>query len=106
MPRGRLVTSVSGADTQRLRDILENEWRGAEVADGPIIIEELAGTGNYMRLYVVWKHWDEVAPRDRSNIIMRAYQNTHTLEELLNVSIAMGLTEDEAQQMGIRYELE
>ena len=106
MPRGRLVTSVSGMDTQRLQNTLENEWRGMEEADGPVIIEEPAGTGNYMRLYAVWPQWDEVAPRDRSNIIMRAYQNTHTLEELLNVSIAMGLTPEEAQQMGIRYELE
>ncbi len=107
MPKGHIVTvNDLKADADVLRDRLEMEWRELSSPNEPVIIEEPSEVGNYKRIYIIWSLWHGVSQRDRSTIILQAYQNTHSNQELENVTVATGYTPDEAANRGIRYELE
>lgn len=71
----------------------------------PNIIEDKTpprfGNTDAIRLYVVWNDWSDLDRQARSEIIMEAYQESEGLEEALKVTLAMGLTPDEARRMGL-----
>ncbi len=109
MPRGHIIP-VEDADYNHLLAILEQEWRRPDPsATEPVIIE----TSDVLRpqqtpthLYVIWGAWRELAPRRRSEMIMDAYIAARGRAYALNVTLAMGVTPEEAEQLGIRYETE
>ena len=105
MAHGHLMP-VETANLAELRRLLAQEWTIAGGAAEPVIIEQPSGSEGYMRLYVLWRAWQSVPQQERSRIIMEAYKETHTLDELLNVTIAMGLTPDEAHDMGLNWTTE
>ena len=87
---------------------LTQEWtKPDENALEPVIIE--AAEERYFgstHLYVIWSDWGTRSQQERSELIMKAYKATHDAEAFLNVTVAMGLTPEEAQRMGIHYTLE
>ncbi len=104
MPIGRLIPNRD-LTAEMLRDRLIQEWKELGQENQPILIE---ATGDRMssskHLIIVWDEWRPLDQRLRSEIIMDAYEATHTRQEVLNVTVAMGLTVTEAEHMGIRYE--
>lgn len=62
----------------------------AEPADGPI-----------RRLFVVWDAWDRIDQRVRSELITDAYAHVFGLPDAANLTIAMGLSTEEAKRLGI-----
>lgn len=101
--RQRQHPSPSPEARELLRRLLE-EWRNPqEDRSEPVIIEE-GGTGNLpTHLYVVWGDWGNLDQRERSEIIMDAYEQVRGTDASLRVSVAMGLTSVEASRMGIEY---
>ena len=91
------------SDEMRLR--LIQEWlHPQEGASEPIIIEETAQYyDDLLHFYVIWAEWSQMPQRDRSEIILRAYKDSHSNGNGKKVSIAMGLTAEEARRMGIDY---
>ena len=59
------------------------------------------GAGIYLMGYVVWKQWGMISQQDRSELIMDACEQVKGPDWSLKVVVAMGLTPDEAQRMGI-----
>jgi len=84
---------------------LLQEWRAQQTGEGePLIIEEapLSG-GRANHLYVIWSEWADLTPIERSRLIMQAYEK-HRGRDLANgVTLAMGLTPEEARHMKIEF---
>ncbi len=91
--------------SDELQARLIQEWlHPQEGASEPIIIEETAQYyDDLLHFYVIWSEWSQMPQRDRSQVILRAYKESHPNEDGKRVSIAMGLTPEEAQRMGIDY---
>jgi hypothetical protein len=106
MPIGRLIVEQN-SQTEELRKKLTHEWQQPSHAAQPVLIE---AAGDRMsgskQLYVIWDDWVSLDQRERSEIIMDAYEATHERPDVLSVTVAMGVTAKEAERMGIRYETE
>ncbi len=71
--------------------------------DAPYIIEEPVPYSNHLRVTVIWDVWNEASIEDRGRVILRAYQEARGLEDMLAITIAMGLTRQEADRLGISW---
>lgn len=67
----------------------------------PKIIEEPVRLSSTLRVYVFWDAWGSVPELERSEIILEAYEQARGKQEMLRVSVAMGLTPLEGKQLGI-----
>jgi hypothetical protein len=105
MPLGRIVVEQS-PERAELQQALVNEWREPDLrATEPVIIEEAVGFDKrYIRVYVVWSRWRSLSQTERSDIIVEAMRDVRGADEMARVTVAMGLTPEEAERMGIRYE--
>jgi hypothetical protein len=102
MPRRELTTLLDDVRTPQLRERLSNEFRNPrEDEPEPVFIEDHTPVGT--RLYVIWSAWGDLNQRQRSEIIMDAFREARPQPEVFRVTVAMGLTPDEARQMGVRY---
>lgn len=106
MPIGKLILKQD-LRTETLREQLTHEWEHPSLAAQPVLIEAVGDRmSGSKHLYVIWDDWLSLDQRERSEIIMDAYEATHEGQEILSVTVAMGLTAKEAERMGIRYETE
>ncbi|HVX84854.1 MAG TPA: hypothetical protein VH253_08570 [Phycisphaerae bacterium] len=104
MPFAKLVhTNHRSATGAQLSGELLAEWRNPHAESRePIIIKD-GGGSKPVHLYVIWSAWQPVDQLERSEIIMDVYEQVAGIEEAANVTIAMGLTEQEAHRLGIYY---
>lgn len=99
----RLIHEVP-ENASELRERLVEEWRKAEDNNQePIIIEERESAFQPIHLYVIWSDWGDLSLQDRSEIIMDAFERLRDTNDVLDVSVAMGLTPSEAERIGLRY---
>jgi len=104
MPVKKLVRSGPTPADQVLRDRLVDEWRHPNpAASQPIILEESSGPAQPVHVYVIWDEGSPVGSIERSEIIMDAYEEVHGRAQSANVTVAMGLTPEEADRLGVRY---
>lgn len=105
MPVQRRVGTLERIKTEQLLERLLQEWRAQQAGEGePLIIEEspLRG-GRANHLYVIWSDWNDLTPIERSKLIMQAYTQFRGSELADSVTLAMGLTPDEARHMNIEF---
>lgn len=68
-------------------------------SDGPdLIVERKLGS---IHVYGIWSRFVGVDQYARSRILLAAFEETHTQEDTLKVTVAMGLTPEEAKRMGV-----
>ena len=104
MPAGHIVRN-SALDVEKLTEILKKEWRTPTLGViEPVLIEEPSGVEDYKRLYVIWSRWKGFSQRQRTEIILKSYRSARPVDAL-NVTTVMGLTPEEAADMGIQYAL-
>lgn len=102
--RKRVERSIPAAAAQ-LEDELLQEWRHPDDShEEPVIIEENGQPDRPVRLYVIWNAWGALSQIERSELIMDVYEKLRGEPEALRVTVAMGLTPDEAERLGIRYQ--
>ena len=96
--------SYSSESQEMLKEILE-EWRTpTEDCDKPIIILEDNGRDDPTHIYVLWDKWEGIPHLERSEIVMDACENVLGLEKCSRITVAMGLTNIEADRMKISFE--
>lgn len=89
-------------DHQKLVDELVRHLKDEpDLPELPRIIEEDDRLSNNMHVYVLWDAWNSVTERERSEIILEAYKKARGQEEMLRVTIAMGVTPLEAKNLGL-----
>lgn len=92
------------ADYSDLVEKLAAEWaRPDPTHSEPVVAEERDRTGKLSHVYVIWSRWNDIERTQRSEIIMDAAERCFKEDEVLNITIAMGLTAGEATAMGIAY---
>ena len=115
MPIGYIVKDNSTKIAELQRRLTE-EW--SPVGAPPVLFAENApilvadeqpvrfGTARKpIHLYIIWDDWADLPQRDRSEIIMDAYEATHEAPDVMRVTFAMGLTRAEASKAGLKYQI-
>lgn len=54
-----------------------------------------------LRVWVVWEKWNGVPEVQRAGVILDAFEKADRKEEAEKITIAMGLTRDEAAALGL-----
>lgn len=94
-----------GVDAPQMLQRLTEEFGHYEEPDQayhqPLI--SIDRPGERTHLLVIWDVWRSLSQQERSALIMDAYQASYGQASALNVSVAMGLTQDEAAQLGIGF---
>ncbi len=70
---------------------------------GPTIVEEQVQGSDRLHVFAIWDEWRDAPEEQRSAAILDAYEQARGKEVAALVAIAMGLTRDEADAMGIDY---
>lgn len=97
--RDNLTQSALPSETA-LQAELENELRSPKASGEPdIVIERPHPTT--IHLVVIWSKFQGIEQVIRSSIILDAFVAAKGIPEAQKVTVAMGLTPDEAQRMGI-----
>ena len=106
MPVREYVESPHTPEAQGLLQELVGEWDHPSERDDPqtpVILIKRREALNALHIYVVWDSWADMDQAERSEIIMDACEKHLGEEQTLKVTVAMGLTRDEAVRMGIDY---
>ena len=87
-----------------LEERLVQEWQHPQngIAE-PVIVMEAERQQAPTHLYVIWSEWADLSMRDRSKLILNAYERVQGRNFALNVIVALGLTPEEAKKQGIEY---
>lgn len=98
----RAYNAVPPADQTDLVDRLTCEWQAADsAATEPVVLEERNGRGEVVHVYVVWSEWADLPRERRGEVIMDAAERVKPIDDVLKITIAMGLTPDEADRFNI-----
>jgi len=98
----RELTSKHPPEHAELVKELVREWKSPSQSPEPVILFERDSKKKVVHVYVVWDKWRDTDRVARSEIIMDAAEQTLPADEVLNITIAMGLTPDEAHRFGIK----
>jgi hypothetical protein len=93
--------------THHLVARLAAEYRNPVEGEVEPLLMEFDDTRHHgtIHLYVIWQDWKPLDLRERSEVIMEAFEDARGPEQALRVSVAMGLTREEADRMGIKYKI-
>jgi hypothetical protein len=96
------IGPFESSEHQQLVRALAAEWQQpqSEAAEPTIAIQR-DDFGRPIHVYVVWSQWAMVDRSERSEIIMDAASVALPAEDASTITIAMGLTPDEAAKMGL-----
>jgi hypothetical protein len=100
----RQYNATRPPDQALLIDRLAQEWRAPDpTATEPVILEEPDAKRRVAHVFVIWSDWVQLDRIRRGEIIMDAAERVKSVEDLLNITIAMGLTPEEADRFGIKW---
>jgi hypothetical protein len=87
-----------------LVDELFAEWQNVHSTNRePVILVEKTRDGKPAHFYVIWTKWSAVERNVRSEIIMDAAEKKFSPDDMQAVTIAMGLTPDEADRFNLKW---
>jgi hypothetical protein len=86
----------------QLVDRLVREWTHPAATE-PVILEERSKLGGLIHVYVIWSDWAHLDRVQRGEVIMDAVVKVMPPGQTLDITIAMGLTPDEADRFGIKW---
>lgn len=87
--------------TQQLAAEFDNYDAPSQDYHQPLINME-AALGR-IHLLVIWDAWYAFSQQERSRMIMDAFEASQGSESALRVSVAMGLTQDDAAHLGVDF---
>ena len=103
MPVRRRIGLLEDVQIKDLRDRLIREFRDPQEDEPEPVIVEDQGIAGGLRLYVIWGRWGDLEQRVRSEVVLDAFREVRGVIAAREVTVAMGLTQPEAQRMNIRY---
>lgn len=91
----------ASATNESLKQRLVEEWRETGTREPrPMIVQEEDEQGVVVHVFVVWDDWADLDQQARSELITEAYWEVFQ-ERGLALTVAMGLTAEEARRMGV-----
>lgn len=105
MPVIRNPKREKPAQWRELKDIIVQEYMHEtnDPSKPVIVIDEETGIPGATHVTVIWDQWQGMTQRERSEIIMDACEEAFPEEKVRDITLAMGLTKDEADRMRIQY---
>lgn len=100
MPVRDKLRKQEGPDEHRLLSELKAELEQPKASGEPDIVIERPNPST-THLFVIWSEWSDLEQMIRSRIILDAYSEAKGEDEALNVTVAMGLTPEEATRLGV-----
>lgn len=101
LPADTKLTDELAAELSRPPDELDTESMVSGTPSGvPEIFEEETRRGP-VHVTVVWDKWSTLAGEARGNVILEAYRKVQGEDAVRRISIAMGVTRDEAKRLGL-----
>jgi len=97
----RKMRKPSVANEKDLRAELVAELRNPKESGEPDIIIDTPHRST-IHLYVIWEKWKNLEQTVRSRIIFDAFAEVKGEKKADDVTIAMGLTREEADRLGIK----
>jgi len=100
--RNRLNRTLPPNSSELIRMLME-EWTKPKNEGQPVIVLE-GGKEQPQHIYVIWDQWQGLDQTQRSEIIMDVVEHLsgpHALADISLVTVAMGLTTEEAKRLGI-----
>lgn len=106
MPRARLQQPPQ-PDIDRLVELIIAEWaHPSEDPGAPIIIvDDPEEPSLPVRLYVVWDQWEHLDFDERWEVVSRAAVSVLSDHQRERLTLAAGLTSNEARNMQLEYEI-
>lgn len=100
MARHVVKRSPAAREHEDLVELLADEIARGQNAQPACIEEEYAVTHS-RHIYVVWDRWSNLPDDERTDVIVRAYAKAEGEEVAENIAVAIGVTGDEAVNMGL-----
>ena len=105
MPVRNLSAKSFSYDDRMMVEKVVDEWQHpSDDCSKPIIVLENGDPNGPTHVYVLWDEWEGIPQLERSEIVMDACEQQLGLERSGRITIAMGLTKQEAERMKIRYQ--
>jgi hypothetical protein len=101
MPRYIITSSSRSPKHDRLVKKLVQELTAPGTDLEPLILEERVPATQSRHVYVVWDAWRGIAEEERSAIIVEAYTRAEGEDAAAQVTIASGVTPEEARVLGL-----
>jgi hypothetical protein len=102
MPLRNLPHVARNSAADALRQRLIDEWRNPRQQGQPdIIIDQQPGPQAPVHVFVIWDEWEGLNQIERSEIITEAYEAVHGPDEVVRVTVAMGVTPQEAPRFNL-----
>ena len=96
------ITTTPFVGPGHLTRELAAEWaQPASSNSEPLIVIERDALRRPVRVYVVWSKWRNTPADQRSEIIMDAAETVLPQNELLSITVAMGVLPEEAAKLGL-----
>lgn len=105
MPLAQRIQTQYNSLYEKLINELLSEWRTPQSDHKePVIIEEAPSRDERANhLYVIWSAWESLTPIERSKMILQAYEKYRGRDLALSITLAMGLTPQEASKLNLEY---
>jgi hypothetical protein len=97
----RKLKRLEAPEEEKLRTDLKAEMRNPKDTGEPEIVMDRPYAGT-VHLYVIWSEWGDLDQMIRSRIILDAYTEAFGKEECDKVTVAMGMTKEEAARFGLK----
>ena len=105
MPVREMTRRQPKPGARELKAALVQEWQHpTERVDQPTVLLDRSAPGGAIHVFVVWDRWGGMEQLERSETIMDACEEVLGDEVALKVTVAMGLTKEEARRINIRFD--
>src|SRR5687767_2855226 len=105
MPFERRTTDLTEGYREladEIERVLREQNPSPQTSDEPCVIWEENRYLNRINVTVVWDRWEGVDPEARGRIIIDAVEKAKGQPTSSRVTLALGVTKEQAQRMGIR----
>lgn len=101
MPRYIVKTPARSTECNEFVHKLVKELRSPGKAVQPLIIEEPVPATKSRHVHVIWDAWKDLTGDQRAEIISDAYKQAEGEQAAAEITVASGLTAEEAQALGM-----
>ena len=69
----------------------------------PEVYEEEQPYGDNLHVTVIWGKWSGVPVEERGAVILDAYEKAELSDQMRRITLAVGLTEEEAKKLNVSF---
>lgn len=105
MPRERKSAPPPHSHPDLVKVLVEelNKKGVSSTPEVPTIYEEAQSHGDRLHVTVIWNRWAGIPEEERGAMILDAYEQAGLEDEMRRITLVLGLTPEEAEDLRIEY---